>query len=165
MDFYVTKYLGSAFTPELNIGNVIGFLNLFQDKSGNLFDGQITSLPISQGAPVEIPRLIIESESQEWKLQLSLQRIDVFFYRKTHWSSGDEIVSPNEFIKFCIKIFSSFKSFTNTRLQRLAYVTERVGEIQDGSPSQYIANRFCKEEYLESPFNNTKSFEIHSLKK
>ncbi|MFQ6120052.1 MAG: hypothetical protein ACE5KE_09220 [Methanosarcinales archaeon] len=47
----------------------------------------------------------------------------------------------------------------------MAFVTERYSEIKDNIPSQFIANKFCKEKYLNKIFDRTDAFEIHSLKK
>ena len=69
------------------------------------------------------------------------------------------------FGRFAKRIFSSYKEEFDFRIQRLAYVTEHASRVADKLPSQFIADRYCKEEFLKEPFNRTEAFELHSLKK
>ncbi len=155
--------MGSIFTPEFSFTDSLGLLNLFQNLSGERFNGNLISTGIPQDAPAEIPRMILNSKDKVWKLEVSLERTNIVFNRIADLS----ISPPNiqNFVNFVTDVFKSYKSKTNIRVQRLALVTEKYHEMPENSPPQFIATTYCKEQYLKKPFNNPKAFELHSLKK
>ncbi len=163
VEFKTIKLMSSIFTPELSIGDKLALANRFQELSGRIFDGELFSAPIPQDAPPEIPRMVLQSEDNALILQVSLERTNLVFLQNKDFS----VTPPTEqdFADLAMKIFVGYKNETRVKIQRLAFVTERVSEIADNNPSQFIAAKFCKEECLSGPFNNTKEFEIHSLKK
>ena len=57
-----------------------------------------------------------------------------------------------------------FKEKNGLRVQRLAFITERVALRNEAS---YIVNKFCKDEFKEKggPFSGVKGFQVHSFKK
>lgn len=163
ISFTTIKLMASIFTPEFTIGDKLSRINFFKQRSNNKFDGDFFSVPIPQDAPAEIPRIILNSEDNSWKLEISLQRTNLIFLKPNLL----EIEDPDalNFSKFAQELFYSYKTDTDVKIQRLAYITERASVIEDKSPSQYIADKYCKDKYLEEPFNNAKQFELHSLKK
>jgi len=163
LNFDVFRITASIFTPEFSIGNTSKLINLFQDLSENRFDGELVSLPIPADTSSQIPRIVIKSKEGTWQLEISLERTNISYIK----SLVEAQATPNilDFGKEVSKIFGAYKSKTDISIQRLALITERYSKIEKDTPSQYIANRFCKTEFLKQPFNRTTAFEIHSLKK
>jgi hypothetical protein len=162
-EFRITRRLASVFTPDLAIGNKLELINLFQETSNNKFDGELLSFPVPQDAPSEIPRVILQSKDGRWKVEISLERTNILFLRSEDLSKP--VLNLEDFSNFVTPLFSSYKDKFNLRIQRLALVTEKVAKIEGESPAQYIASRYCKEEFVKKAFHKTQSFEIHSLKK
>ena len=155
--------MAAIFTPEFAFGDNLFLINLFNELSEGKFNGEFISVPIPQDAPAELPRIILNSKDGLWKLEVSLMRTNLIFLKPSL-----DLVTDNdaiEFNTFAKKVFYNYKKKTKIRIQRLAYVTERVTKISGKSPAQYIADKFCKDNYLKAPFNGTQSFELHSLKK
>ncbi len=165
LDFEMIKMMASIFTPDFSIGNKLLLMNQFQEISGQKFDGEFFSGQIPQEAPAEIPRIILNSQNNCWKLEISLQRTNLVFLKPLN----EHVKAPSlkDFGSYANEIFSKYKSQTNIRIQRIALVTERFYEIEESSPSQFLAAKFCKDSFLEEdkPFNRPNGFEIHSLKK
>jgi hypothetical protein len=160
--FDMLKLMGSIFTPDFSFSDSLGLVNLFQELSERRFDGELFSAPIPQGAPAEIPRIILSSGDKSWKLEVSLERTNIVFQQLADFSiSPPEI---QEFTKFVGDVFKSYKNKTGIRVQRLALVTERCLKMPEESPPQFIAAKYCKKQYLKAPFNNPSAFELHSLK-
>jgi len=163
VEFTPIKLMAVIFTPEFAFGDKLPLVNLLNNLSNNKFDGDFISVPIPAEAPVEFPRIMMTSKDGLWKLEVSLERTNLIFLKPNLQS----IVDPDaiDFSNYAKRIFCEYKKKTKIRIQRLAYVTERVTKIPDKSPAQFIADRYCKDEYLKAPFNRTQSFEIHSFKK
>lgn len=163
IEFSPIKLMASIFTPEFSFSDKLALLNLFQDLSGGKFDGELFSSPIPQDAPAEIPRFILSSLDRTWKLEVSLERTNLIYLNPDF----SPITDPNalDFANYVKEFFRSYKKAYKIRIQRLAFIIERVAKIEKKTPAQFIADTFCKEKYLKKPFNKTNSFEIHSLKK
>lgn len=163
MEFSPIKLMASIFTPEFSFNDKLALLNLIQDVSGKKFDGDLFSTPIPQDAPAEIPRFILSSADGSWKLEVSLIRTNLIYVH----NAFTPVIDPDAlgFATYAHDFFRSYKKAVKTRAQRLAFIIERVAAIEGTTPAQFIADTFCKDEYLNEPFNNTNSFELHSLKK
>lgn len=163
LDFKFIKLMGVIFTPEFAIGNKLLIADIFQDLSGGKFDGELISMPMPQNAPPEIPRIVLNSQDGTWKLEVSLERTNIIFFKPLNLFV--DVPDINAFGKFVQDLFKAYKIKTQIKVQRLAFVTERYCEIKDNTPSQFIASRYCKEEYLQNIFHNPDAFELHTLKK
>ena len=164
-DFTIIKLMASIFTPEFIIRDKFSLISLLHDISDKKFDGDFFSGPIPHEIPPEIPRLILNSQDNSWKLEVSLDRTNLIFIKPQELLHKAPRIQ--DFGGFAGNLFSEYKNNLDIKIQRLALITERFSEITDTKPSNFIASRFCKEEYLEKhkPFNNTNGFELHSLKK
>jgi len=163
IEFSPIKFMAVIFTPDFAFGDKFSIINLFKELSGNKFDGELFSAPIPREAPPEIPRIILNSKLNDWRLEVSLERTNLIYSN----SAFSPITDPEAlgFGKVARELFRSYKKKSKIKIQRLAFITERVAKIKKKAPSQFIADTFCKEDYLKEPFNNTESFELHSLKK
>jgi len=163
IEFSPIKFMAVIFTPDFSFGDRLHLINLFKKLSGNKFDGELFSTPIPQDAPAEIPRFILNSQLENWKLEVSLERTNLIFHNPAFSSIPDP--DALNFGNFARELFKAYKKASKIRIQRLALVIDRVAKIEDETVPQFIANTYCKDNYLEKPFNNTSAFELHSLKK
>ncbi len=163
LDFRIYKILGSVFTPELNISSSLKIANLVSDLLGNYVGQSPSILPIPQDAPPGIPRILFSSSDKKWKLNISLERTNLFY--EVPPNSTDEVISIDDFSSIASDFFGHYQKELGLRVQRIAIVTER-SLIQDDA-LDYILRSFCNEKQIIEgrPFFNTKRFEIHSLKK
>ena len=161
--FILSKLQAAVFTPDFNITNSLNLANIINTLLPGKLDGDVSILPIPQDAPAEIPRLQLSSADGIWKVSISLVRTDLIYLDPN--PSEDKVITETGFTNIASKFFCEYKDKINIRVQRLAFVTDRI--LREENPSLYVANKFCKEELLHErrPFNNVKSFEIHSLKK
>ena len=163
IEFSPIKLMAAIFTPDFSFGDTFHLINRFKKLSGNKFDGELYSANIPQEAPAEIPRFILNSQLKNWKLEVSLERTNLIFYNAPFSSITDP--DALNFGNFARELFRAYKKVSKIRIQRLALIIERVAKIEDEAVPQFIANTYCKDNYLEKPFNNTSAFELHSLKK
>jgi hypothetical protein len=163
LDFRIYKFLASIVTPELNISSSLKIANLVADLLGKYVGEAPSILPIPQDAPPEIPRIIFSSPDKKWKLNISLERTNLFY--DTPPTSTDEVISIDEFSSIASGFFGNYQKGLDLRVQRIAIVTERLAMRDDAL--DYVLGRFCNEKQITKgrPFFNTKRFEIHSLKK
>lgn len=161
--FQINKFLGSIFTPDFNITNTLKIASEAYEIIKDNFDCQPSILPVPQDAPADIPRIILSTSDNQFQINISLLRTN-FLVQKPLLPEFDSI-NLNEISSTASRFFSEFKNKLNLRVQRLGFVTERVDFDQNSL--SYILNRFCKDAQTKKggPFYNTKSFEIHSLKK
>lgn len=162
-EFRVIKFQGSIFTPDLVISNSLKFMNTVGELQGEVLQGNPTALPIPQDAPAEIPRFQFVSQDGKWILTISLVRTDLIFFDPS--TSGQVGIDVETFTKKCSNFFSNYKEKLDLRVQRLAFVTERI--FPDDHASNFIIGKFCRDDLAREgkPFNNVSQFELHSLKK
>ncbi len=159
----IFKFLGSIYTPDLNISNSLKIANTAVDVLGDNQDIVPSILPIPQDAPPDIPRIILSSPDKTLNINISLQRTNLFCEMPIDISS--ESINIEEYSNISSKFFSCFKKDLDLRVQRMAFVCDRADFREDAL--DYIQNRFCNKDQIKKgrPFSNPKRFEIHSLKK
>jgi len=162
LDFKTNKLLASIFTPEMTIPNSLKLANLVVSIMGEYVGEEPSILPIPQNAPLEVPRVLFGSADNEWSLNISLQRTNLFY--TVDPASGKARISEEEFSSVAAIFFGKYQKELSLRVQRLAFVTERfwIGE----NALTYILERFCNNCQMgeNRPFHEAKRFEIHSLK-
>jgi len=165
-EFRVIKFQGSIFTPDLVISNSLKFMNTVGELQDEVLQGNPTALPIPQDAPAEIPRFQFVSQDGKWMLTISLVRTDLIFFDPSDPSAASQTgIDAETFSKKCSNFFGNYKDKLDLRVQRLAFVTERISP--DDNASNFIIGKFCREDMTHEgkPLNNVSRFEIHSLKK
>jgi len=162
-DFEYLSYQAAVFTPDLQF-NVNRVLAALVKEYSERFNGDpIVLPPFPPDAPKEIPRVILKSSDESWKIQVANSRLDVFWSRNYLESP---ILNIDTFLEETDRMFSSYRSITNARLGRLALVVKRIKVSQN--PGRELAEHFCKHEWLDDEakvLNRPNQFEIHALKK
>ena len=148
----------SIFTPGLHFSTnkVLGSL---VSKFADTFNGNTTALPLPQDAPIEIPRIILPSADGRLKLDIAISRANFFRYL----GQEEAVIDDSSFFKICLEVFKEYITCTNAKVGRLAIVAVKF--IKEENPGLALAKHFCKDEWIEQPFNHPEGFEIHSHKK
>lgn len=163
LDFEIIRYQSTVFTPDPYEHDKVKLANVIKEATDNLFDGESAILPLPPEAPSDIPRISLMSKSEEWKIDVSNARMNLFFMRRKDMQAREH--SLLAFLEHGLRIYRALKERYPIRYQRLAGVVQRVAGIEGKLPSEYLPDRFCKAEFVESgPFNRSARFELHNLK-
>ncbi|MBU0462232.1 MAG: hypothetical protein KKD21_11745 [Proteobacteria bacterium] len=158
-DFLETSKLQTTvFTPNFTF-STSEMLKKLLNMEQNIFDGDPFILPLPADAPKEIPRITLDSKDKKYKLEIAPIRIN-FFRNKI--DENDEII-PNDVITPAVTILTQLLDSLRTPCDRIAIVIARNSIKHDAA--KVIASHFCKDNFIEEPFNRPSEFEIHSLKK
>lgn len=157
-DFRILSLQASIFTPSL-LFSTNKILEGLMGKFSKVFDGSTVSLPLPPDAPKEIPRIILMSADNKFKLEIAESRVN--FVRGLQL--GETEVDSHGFFKLVLEVFNEYLEATSAKVGRLALVTVKFYEQAD--PGLSLAKHFCKDEYIIQPFNRPENFEIHSHKR
>ncbi len=156
--FVISSLQFSIFTSAVLFAKAKILEKLMSDFS-DVFNGDTVSIPVPSDAPKEIPSIILYSEDKKMKLEVAENRVNFFKYQR----DDSEIVDPQKMIKLFLEILKVYKTVTQAVIGRLAVVTVKFMKIKE--PALELAKHFCREEWIEEPFNRPENFEIHSHKK
>jgi len=157
--FGLASCQATVFTPDGGF-SASKIMKEFYPRHESRFNANPTVLPVPEDAPLEIPRIILEGTSHEWRCQLSPARADVI-WRRTQSTAIQ--VSLSEFFLEAGKILLQYTGLLNTRIGRVSGLTTRFSEHE--TPGLFLARHFCKERWDTAPFNRPENFELHAHKK
>jgi hypothetical protein len=140
------------FNPNKILGDLMS-------KFSDTFDGDTTVIPLPSDAPAEIPRLTLLSSDNKIKMEIAVNRLNLFSYRKEDGANIDE----DSFFDLCFRVLKEYIGCTTAKVGRLALVIVKF--LEDSDPGLTLARHFCKDELVVEPFNRPEDFEIHSRKK
>lgn len=158
-DFKLASCLAAVFTPEAEV-SAAKLLTRLLPRWVTRFDAEPTALPLADGLPREVPRVILQSRSGEWGCDVASARINVYWRRA---SSEGYAMQPAEFYREVTSMLHEYCDFLDSRVGRLAAVITRY--VPDPAPARFLASHFCKDRWLTAPFNRPASFELHAHKK
>jgi hypothetical protein len=146
----------SVFILDENYNSAKYLKKIYQNFS-DTFDGEPTVFPLPEGAPPEIPRIIVTTKDNGKKLEISPIKITYF----------QNITSEDDIVDFeCFMTATNFiKEIVNSngvKCNRLAGVVSRY--VRNEEAGRMIASHFCKESFMEGPFNRPNEFHIYSHK-
>lgn len=147
-------YQASIFTPLVDFREAFILKNLL-DKYGETFDGDPAVIPLPKEVPGDIPKIVLTSSDELWKIHIAKERVDIF-------GSGSKI-ARSEFYTFAIGLFGEYKMITRARIGRLAAVIKRFLEIEN--PSRELVSQYCKQFWLDTSLNRPMDFKLHAYKK
>ncbi|MCH7591375.1 MAG: hypothetical protein IH989_01155 [Planctomycetes bacterium] len=158
-EFVLASCQATAFTTDADL-SVSKAMKDFYPLVASLFDGEPIVLPaIPEGAPIEIPRVILDSSTHEWRCELSPARANLY------WRKTDSTVKPielTEFFEKSVEILIQYTERLASRVGRLAALVTRFAEHE--TPGVFLARHFCKERWDEAPLNRPENFELHAHK-
>jgi len=155
-DFTLAAVQAVIFTPDVAEFTVPTLLSRVLPVYATKFDGEIQAIPLPSDAPLEIPRVVLGSMNEEWKLSATPARTDCLWSRKAEEESGVDAVQE------CVDILVDYVKGGDIRVGRLALVLTRVHEVANAP--QLLVQRFCNTASQKEPFNRSSNFEIHNHK-
>lgn len=153
----IHKHQATVFTPNFTFSTGEVFKKLI-NMEDNIFDGDPFMLPLPAEAPIELPRIILESKDKRYKFEMSPVRMN-FFQNKI----DDQPLNSDEFSSQVISLMNNLLGSLEVECNRVAMVIDRIS-LNDNA-AENISSHFCKNEFLEEPIDRPSEFEIHSLKK
>ena len=79
-DFRLISVQASIFLLDTKSFSQSAFLAAMLGRFAARYDGAVQALPFQDDVPAEIPRVILQSQDGQWKLQAALNRIDSFWF-------------------------------------------------------------------------------------
>jgi hypothetical protein len=156
LPFYINQVQAVIYTPEADQFSQAATLATILNRYASRFDGDVQALPLPPNAPSELPRLILTSKDNAFKLQAGPARIDSF-WASTPGGKEDDAFS-------CIEVLDHYLRNTEKPpiIGRVALVITRIADHKN--PARELIERFCNAESAERLFGNSESFEIHNHK-
>ncbi len=156
-DFQLLSVQAALFLADTKALTQSGFLAAILGKYATRYDGAVQAIPFVENAPPEIPRVILQSKDEHWKLQAALNRIDSF-WNTTDLTQGDESISSQ-----CVEVLEHYIQMNPAlQISRVGFLINRI--VEKENPARELIERFCNDESKVRPFNNSESFEIHHHK-
>ncbi len=155
-DFRLVSCQATLFTPEGAVSSVKLMQGLLP-KWTELFDAEPTLGLVAEGLPREVPRLVLESTSQEWRCQIASARIDLFWQKPV---TDLAEITLDAFFNEAIQRLNEYREFLDTRVGRLAAVLNRYAGHP--TPGPFIARYFCQERLHAGPLAQLESCEVHT---
>jgi len=156
-DFSTASVQLAAFTPEPSEFSASNVLAAVLGKYANLYDGVVQALPLPENAPLEIPRVILQSKNGAFRLEAAPLRIACY------WIVDDSLeTEPGKGFLTCLDVLEQYLKSTNIQVYRLALVLNRIYKNQN--PASQIVEQFCKPGLQASLFKESKKFELHDHK-
>jgi hypothetical protein len=149
----------AIFTPDSAAFSQNAVLSHYLGEFGEQFSGPITSLPIPETAPAEVPRVLLQSPDGAWRLNASPARLDAI------WSTSDALANPDALVDTvaqCAQFLESYVERNAVRVDRTALIISRA--LQIDNPARLLIERFCNEEVQHAAFRGSANFEIHNHK-
>ena len=157
--FELASCQATVFTPDGDLAVSKVMRDLYPSLATR-FDGEPTILPpVPEGAPLEIPRIILESTSHEWRCEFSPARANVY-WRRT--KSTEACVALGNFLGKAVDILLQYAAQLSPRIARLAALATRFSPHD--KPGLFLARHFCKGRWDKAPLNRPENFELHAHK-
>jgi len=121
------------------------------------YGGDITSLPLPEHIPAEVPRVVLQSTDGAHRLEAARSRMNA------HWQAADGgVVDIAAIARECSEVQVALARHHHLRVGRLALIVTRVCRVEQ--PAQTLIERFCSPQAQREPFNRSATFEIHNHK-
>ncbi|MBE3063592.1 MAG: hypothetical protein IMZ69_01075 [Spirochaetes bacterium] len=157
-EFQSASCQATLFTPDAEVSAGQLVTRLLPQWIGR-FDAEPTVLPSAEGLPKDLPRVILEARSGEWRCEIASTRINIVWRRPATEQSPPSLTDLYEDLA---RLLLEYKRFLDSRVARLAAVINRF--LPHDAPARFLATHFCREEWLIAPFNRPESFELHAHK-
>lgn len=158
-DFIDYRYLASIFYRLYHF-NAIKLLSDLYNKYPDRFDGEPVIIPFQDGAPQDLPRVILKNRNKAYSFEVSNIRCNISLVVT---QAREMNSSMSNFLRLATELFESFKNSINIPIGRIAFVLERIAYIED--PGLNLAKHFCKDDWIGTVLNRPARFEIHAFKR
>jgi len=157
-EFKIASIQATIFTPGISFVQSKVFASILQ-KWGDKFDALPVSMPLPSNAPYEIPRIILKSSNNQYKIEIAFARANVFWLRQ----SEEDKIDIGEFLDFSASLLWDYSTSVSGKIGRIAALLNRFVKVPN--PGLFLAQNFCKERWQVTPFNRPEKFEIHAHKR
>jgi len=157
-DFAISFVQTAMVTPDHSAfvsGRVVATI---MREFGDRFSGVMQVLPIPQGAPPEIPVVVLTTGDKSQSLSAGPAQFICTWSR----IGSNAILTFDQAVHQCLEVLEYYVRDTRVRVGRLSLVVQRTCPSEN--PAQTLIQRFCTEESQREPFNRSASFEIHNHK-
>lgn len=157
-EFTVQLVQATIFTPDLSkfvTGKAVAaILAKFRER----FDGEMQVLPLPQEAPAVLPRIVLQSGDESWRLNMGPSRLDCI------WSNKPASPPPSLplRVKECAEVPQHYALESSVGVNRVALVVHRVFPVENAA--QKLIGQFCSVSSQQEPFNRSETFETHNHK-
>jgi hypothetical protein len=123
-----------------------------------IYDAEPVSLPLPEVAPEEIPSVILFSRDGSLRMDVARRVV------RLSWNRVNVATQPvleqvcSEFADRAATLFET----TERTVGRLGVVVTRRALLDN--PGQALAQRFCRDRWLQGPLNRPEGFELHAHK-
>jgi len=159
-DFSLALCQASLFTPDEEFSTAKIMKSLLP-RWLERFDADPMMLPYEQGMPQELPRIILKSRTDAWHCDIASVRINLAWRRPK--SAAVATPTLESFYNESVTFLSDYVRLLECRVARIAAVIHRYA-VHD-KPGLLLASHFCKDRWLERPFNRPDQFELHAHKR
>ena len=118
-----------------------------KEKIGDIFDGQLVSIPIPNDAPPEFPRFTMNSQNKIYSCDVSLVRTNILFDVAVDMEKNQNNLMEKQ-KKVSLKLFNLFKE-ENIIINRIGFVAKAYYKKENGV--DFLRSEFINEKKLKSP--------------
>lgn len=155
LKFQAVQVQVSIFTPEQSSRMGARALDQLRAAGADRYDGDVTSLPISEDAPRQVPRIMLKSADDYWRLQAAPDRVDSVHVRL------QPDIAP--IVAECVRPILRYAETATPAVGRLAVIVTQAAPHDD--PNAMLVRTFCNSDTQEGPCQRSDAFEIHNLRR
>lgn len=159
-NFFTTSVSITSFFPLTLIKDATTVIRALPANWLEIFDREPTQFPVPLDAPIDIPRLILKN-SQDTETATFFR--DRFSISRTLSPANEGSIPIDLFINDALNYIKEVKDLFSLKIGRIGYIHERACKVDD--PAKELAMHFCKNNFIEDPFNRPENFELNSHKK
>ena len=156
-DFEVHRVMASGFVATDDFSPSKALRQILKNWP-EVYDGEMTALPLPPDVPPEVPSVLLSSKNKAWRLEISRARVNVLWLRREESLAN----LANTFAQFAERLATIFEE-SEAGIGRLAAIVTRQASIED--PGRTLARQFCRDELLHGPLNRPEGFELHAHKR
>jgi len=159
-EFEIASVQAVIFTPDTKAFSPQKALTDFIGNHGSRYNGPVTALPLPEDAPPQLPRVLLQSVDNVWRLSAAPVRID------SAWNPPGGVAPVGDLertVNECSRVLAEYVERNGVVVGRLALVVMRAARMPH--PAQVLIDRFSSKETKRSLLNNSQAFEVHNLKR
>lgn len=152
MDFKLQKIQTALFIEGFNIVGYdkYSFIGEVNNSIGDIFNAEpIVLPPLPLDAPLEIPRIILNSKEGIYTCNIALNRVDMFRNKPQERQERIENILDEQ-KKQTEKIYDFFKG-KKVIINRVGFVVTFLNEIENKTGSEYLRKTFLVDNKLKNP--------------
>jgi hypothetical protein len=139
MNYQILNIQIALFSPGIDLSDKLTFAQQVKQKTGVLFDGETVVLPIPEDAPAEIPRIVLQSKSNQTSLNISPNKIDFFIKPGINDSFTSASIESNKIYSSLLETLFKVSSLNITRVGHVFNIEASVENSIDFISDRYLS--------------------------